>query len=618
MSAVHEGETLTPPRFSRAGDLLGLFLVLALAACGGDPPQPDAANSVLMYDNAFNPPVIRIGAGEPVTWKNVGRNPHNAVADDSSWSTEVSFGNIVMLEGAETSIEFSENGVFPYFCTFHGAPGGVGMAGVVVVGDVEYTPDAARAARPVAEPTLATRRVPQDYPFIQSAVDAAAPGDLILVDRGVYREEVTVTTPSLVIRGVDRNDVVVDGEFVRGNGFLVLADGVAIENMTSRNNVTNGFFWTGVTGFRGSYLTAYNNGTYGVYAFDSSDGLFEHSYASASPDSGFYVGQCQPCRTVLTHLTAERNALGYSGTNAGGELYIASSVWRNNGYGILPNTLDSELLPPQRGATVVANLVVDNNYDAPTLPLMYAGFENGISVAGGLDNVIERNVVIGHRMHGISVTPGFQHNFWPGRDNVIRNNVVRRSGRADLSVGGPVSGGNCFEGNDYETSAPPGLETFNGCGGLRLPLGWDVFYAVRAIRRAFYGWSDDFTAPDWKTQPLPPPQAQMPEGADAPVRPAFEVFNRLAFDPEKAELPPEAAAWLDGSVRETTPIEGMGILGSLLWRWSYYLPFAGLALGVGVAVRGRFRRGALIFLGSVLFTLLLAILGGWLHSGVPG
>jgi hypothetical protein len=62
----------------------------------------------------------------------------------------------------------------------------------------------------------------------------------------------------------------------------------------------------------------------------------------------------------------------------------------------------------------------------------------------------------------------------------------------------------------------------------------------------------------------------------------------------------------------------MGILGSLLWRWSYHLPFAGLALGIGVAVRGRLRRGTLIFLGSVLFTLLLAILGGWLHSGVPG
>jgi hypothetical protein len=266
----------------------------------------------------------------------------------------------------------------------------------------------------------------------------------------------------------------------------------------------------------------------------------------------------------------------------------------------------------------VANLVVDNNYDAPTLPLMYAGFENGISVAGGLDNVIERNVVIGHRMHGIGVTPGVQHNFWPGRDNVIRNNVVRRSGRADLFVSGPMGGGNCFEGNDFETSAPPGLERFNGCDGFRLPLGWDLFYAARSVRRALYGWSDGFTSPDWKTQPAPPPQPQMPDALGAPVRPAFQVFERLAFDPAQAQLPPRAAAWLNGSVRESSPIDEMGALRGLLWRWSYYLPFAGLALGVGVAARGRVRRGVLLFLASVLATLLLAILGGWLHSGVPG
>lgn len=32
-----------------------------------------------------------------------------------------------------------------------------------------------------------TRGVPADYPTIQAAVDAADPGDLILIDRGIYR-----------------------------------------------------------------------------------------------------------------------------------------------------------------------------------------------------------------------------------------------------------------------------------------------------------------------------------------------------------------------------------------------------------------------------------------------
>jgi hypothetical protein len=52
-----------------------------------------------------------------------------------------------------------------------------------------------------------TRAVPGEFPTIQAAVDAAEPGDLVLVDRGTYRESVAVTTPGLTIRGVDRNEV---------------------------------------------------------------------------------------------------------------------------------------------------------------------------------------------------------------------------------------------------------------------------------------------------------------------------------------------------------------------------------------------------------------------------
>ena len=182
----------------------------------------------------------------------------------------------------------------------------------------------------MAEATGVIRRVPKSYPTIQTAVDAADPGDLVLVDQGIYREEVTVTTPSITIRGASRNETIIDGEFVRGNGIAVLADGVALENLTARNAFLNGFYWTGITGFRGSYLTAYNNGDYGIYAFDATDGLIDHSYASGSPDSGFYIGECYPCRIVIRDVTSEHNAIGYSGTNSGGDLYVVSSIWRNN------------------------------------------------------------------------------------------------------------------------------------------------------------------------------------------------------------------------------------------------------------------------------------------------
>ena len=60
------------------------------------------------------------------------------------------------------------------------------------------------------------------------------------------------------------------------------AGGVAIENMTAVNYTGNGFFWTGVDGYRGSYLTTSRIGFYGIYAFDSVNGQLDHSYASGS------------------------------------------------------------------------------------------------------------------------------------------------------------------------------------------------------------------------------------------------------------------------------------------------------------------------------------------------
>ena len=106
-----------------------------------------------------------------------------------------------------------------------------------------------------------------------------------------------------------------------------------------------GLFWTGVKGYRASYVTATNNEVYGLYAFDSTDGLMERSWASGSYDAGFYVGQCKPCDAVIDGVVSQDNGLGYSGTNAGGNLHIVRSVWRHNVAGIVPNTVDSELLP---------------------------------------------------------------------------------------------------------------------------------------------------------------------------------------------------------------------------------------------------------------------------------
>lgn len=546
----------------------GLVLVAALGSCKG---EPRAGTFVNMIDNAFNTQVTRVPVGARVIFMNVGGNPHNAVALDSAWSTAPE-----VKPGGEETVVFHTPGVYHYYCTFHGTRDGKGMAGVIVVGDVAYSPSPKGAIPAVATASGTTRRVPKEYPTIQSAVDAASPGDLVLVEPGVYKEEVTVTTPSLIIRGTDRNAVVIDGEFVRANGIAVLADAVAIENMTARNARLNGFYWSGVTGFRGAFLTAYNNGDYGIYAFGASDGLFEDSYASGSPDSGFYIGQCYPCHVVLRRVIAERNALGYSGTNSGGELYVVSSIWRNNRSGLVPASLDIELQAPERETVITANLIAGNsNRSAPAWALPGIAFGNGVVIAGGLRNVVDRNVIVDHEQYGVLVTPMLDRNFYPARENVIRDNRVRRSGRADLALSGPMSADNCFAGNQVDVAAPVGLTHAQDCSGVRLPLDFDplAFTALVLVRGSLV---EAAHFPDWKTQPVPAPQPSMPDPRTAPPRPAMHVFDSLHFDVTKAELPAEAEAalaapgragpgWLTRLMNNATVLAIPMIL--LLWIW---------------------------------------------------
>ena len=588
--------------------LLGLVVAACGAASGGAPSDDTVV--VEMFDNRFAPAEIRIPVGGSVTFVGAGDNPHNAVAVDGSWSTETAFGSLEQFEGDAVTITFDEPGRYPFYCIFHGTAAGEGMAGVVIVGDPEASPAAQGVTETDAPSTWSgvTWRVPGDYPTIQTAVDAAGPGDLVLIGPGVYREKVTVTTPGLVIRGVDRNEVVIDGEFQRENGIEVFADGVAVENLTVKNATFNGVFWSGVRGFRASYVTAIDNGDYGIYAFDSSDGVFEHSYASGSPDSGFYIGQCDPCEVVIVDVISEWNGLGYSGTNASGDLYIIGSVWRYNVAGIVPNTLDSELLPPFHDVTIVGNLVHDNdNPDAPMFDAEWAAFGNGILLAGGRTSVVERNLVVNHAVSGIAVTPNLDENFWMSFDNVVRDNVVRGSGRADVVLAGPAGTGNCFEDNDAATSFPVGLEVFQSCGGLRLPFLFELGGTTEQLGRVMENGLGARPDNPVGSAPKPGPQPSMP--ADAPVRPATDVFASYPLDLDAVEVPTLPAGLTIDQGRSLTVFGVMfaSVTSVFFGLYAYFLPFVLYAAWVAIALWDLARRQDLGRGASIAWTAVILV-----------
>ncbi|MBA2337751.1 MAG: right-handed parallel beta-helix repeat-containing protein [Acidimicrobiia bacterium] len=598
--------------------LLGVLVAVAVA-CGGEGDEGVA--HIAMRDNVFGRDLTRIGVGGTVEFSNDGRVPHNAVAVDGSWSTEGAFGELAMVSGDSVRMTFDTAGVYEYLCTFH-AVEGEGMVATLVVGDLDdvtYGGDAA-AAGPAPETwSGVTRNVPADHPTISEAVDAAGPGDLVLIQPGVYPEQVNVTTPGLVVRGADRNRVIIDGGFERTNGINVIgADGVAVENLTVRNTTGNGLLWASVEGYRASYVTSIDADVYGIYAFDSVDGLFEHSYASGSWDSGFYIGQCDPCRAVITDVVAEWNGLGYSGTNASGELWVVNSVWRNNVAGIVANTLDSELVPPVERVVIAGNLIHDQGTDgAPAGSAAWSAYGNGIIVAGGNEMLITRNRVVDSASNGIGIFPNLDERFWLSADNEVRDNIIEGSGAADIALAGPAGSGNCFEGNGDVMTSPVGLEVFQGCDGIRFPFRWSLGPTTESLGRIADASTGGLPDVDHGEAPKPGPQPQLPGGAEAAVVPAVDVYAGAVPDLDAIATPPLD----DGAAVSMT--KGPNVFGVHLattaWSvffglWAYVMPFmlfaALFTLAVGDILR---RRGdgdlsAAQAVGWVLGSLLIPFL----------
>jgi plastocyanin len=113
-----------------------LLVALVLGACGGGGEATSIEGqdvTVHMFDNRYEYTEIHIPPGGSVTFIGAGRNPHNAVASDESWSTEDVFGSLEQLEDDAATIDFDQPGEYPFFCTFHGNAEGSGMAGKVIV-----------------------------------------------------------------------------------------------------------------------------------------------------------------------------------------------------------------------------------------------------------------------------------------------------------------------------------------------------------------------------------------------------------------------------------------------------------------------------------------------------
>jgi Right handed beta helix region len=381
---------------------------------------------------------------------------------------------------------------------------------------------------PVATPASpsaagSTIRVPDDVPTLQLAIERAKPGDTIELAADTYPGGYVVPPQKhdLTIRGVDRNEVVLDGADRRRHGIVVRADGVSVLNLSAHNFLRNGLYWEGADRFRASYVSVWNVGSYGIYAEDSEHGVLDHDYVSGAADAAYYVGECKPCGATLSRVVARLSAVGYSGTNATG-VVIRNSVWDRNGAGIVPNTYANEALPPQSKTTILRNTVTNSGRVPVPIQTALAGFIGiGIAVAGGNQNAIGHNRVTGSERYGIAVFPTARFVVfdpgtpepgppWRPRGNRISENVVTGSGRADLALAKGSGKGNCFTANTAGRALPRGLQT-RTCIRVSTPGDASVAAALtRPVRVMFEQTMRRRNPPPYTSMPAPGPQPSMP------------------------------------------------------------------------------------------------------------
>jgi hypothetical protein len=119
---------------------------------------------VSVVDNAFEPTQTVINPGDTVVWSDMGNNPHTVTADDGSFDS-ASGGMMTLARGQTFSHTFTAPGTYPYHCRIHGAAGGQGMSGVIVV-------QAASSSAPVTQP--ATVPAPATAPPVTPLMNAPA------------------------------------------------------------------------------------------------------------------------------------------------------------------------------------------------------------------------------------------------------------------------------------------------------------------------------------------------------------------------------------------------------------------------------------------------------------
>jgi parallel beta-helix repeat protein len=353
---------------------------------------------------------------------------------------------------------------------------------------------------------------PNALPSIEAGVEAASPGDTVLVCAGTYPEEVTLEADesgiSVKARG-PLGSVVVDGQNTMQQGFLlngangVLVEGFVVQRyhdnivlMNANDNVIRGnetmLAWDhdGIELFANAHRNLVENniahdnqrpiGCGISVGGGSSDNIVRHNTVFNNANIGILLGGglLGPAGrgNVIADNSVFDNGEPVAGANRGtgilnaitpGSVIEHNRVTSNNAFGIrvLGATSDD--------VTVAHNFVEANgsmNDDdgirielAPNALVQHnlsrLNRHDGVHVITAVGTVVEHNVLEDNGTPGVGNGCGIDVDS-ASSGTVVRNNVIRNHDRAGVRI--RISSGNAVTGNETMDNPGDGIQLANG------------------------------------------------------------------------------------------------------------------------------------------------------------